>query len=79
MLIDKMLLFDKDVSNVTDSTTTLIIFKNKVEYNDVNYCIYECKRMLEDEWTWDDVIQAITNKFEIENIIDIYEFEMCGL
>lgn len=76
MAIDKILLFDGDI---TEETIFLIEFENDEEREKVENCIYNVKRRLPTEWTFDDILKEIQNNFKVKNIMEVYGFEQMGI
>ena len=76
MLVEKMLLFD---SEADCEVLQLIEFEEKEEREEIELCIYNCKRSLPDEWTFDDILEAIQNNFKVKNIMEIYGHEQMGI
>lgn len=76
MLVEKMLLFD---SEADCEVLQLIEFEGKEEREEIEICIYNCKRSLPDEWTFDDILEAIQNNFKVKNIMEIYGHEQMGI
>lgn len=76
MLVEKMLLFDHTGD---EETLFLVEFENDEEREEIEMCIYSCKRSLPGEWTFDDILEAIQNNFEVKNITEICGFEQMGI
>lgn len=76
MLVEKMLLFD---SEADCEVLQLIEFEEKEEREEIELCIYNCKRSLPNEWTFDDILTTIKDNFKVKSIVEIYGYEQMGL
>lgn len=67
MKIKQFVLFD----NYDNSSEYLVILKKETEKDDIQNIVYKTKLENEGTWTYEDILNAIKENFEVSEILDI--------
>lgn len=75
-MVDRILIYDK-----MDGYFDAYFFKEMIDIKEIKKVVMDTKEKLEDEWTLDDIRDAICENFDVKKIIlfDNTGFDGCGV